>query len=145
MTPGLTVVTAQRTRFIEHLRETANVTASAAVIGVSRQAVYEWREQDAEFALAWADAIEAATDALEAEARRRALHGTEEYLTGKDGLIRDLSGNPVMQRRYSDTLLVQQLRAYRGDRYRDRATVDLNVGDLAALIEEGRKRARGEG
>ena len=134
-----------RALFLEHLRQSANVTASADFALVDRSTVYRWREEDAAFALAWADTLEAATDALEAEARRRAMDGVEEYLTGKDGLIRDSDGRPVMQRRYSDTLMVQLLRAHRPDKFRDRSTVDLNVGDLAALIEEGRKRARGEG
>lgn len=133
-----------RALFLDHLLQSANVTASAEVACLDRSTVYRWREEDAGFALAWANALEAATDALEAEARRRAMDGVEEYLTGKNGLIRDKDGNPVMQRRYSDMLMTQLLRAHRPDKFRDRATVDLNVGDLAALIEEGRKRARSE-
>lgn len=136
---------AERARFIELLSETANVSASAAAIGASRRCVYEWRATDEAFKAMWDEAIEVATDALEAEARRRAYYGTDEYITSKDGLVRDEHGQPVMQKRYSDTLLIRLLTAYRRDRFGDKSQVDLNVSqDLAALIEEGRRRARGE-
>ena len=143
MIQGIELTKEQLTRFITHLRASANVTASARAIGASRRTLYNWRDRDEQFAAEWADALEEATDALEAEARRRAVEGVEEYVTCKDGLVRDEKGNPVMQRRYSDGLLIRQLQAYRPERYRDRATVDVNnTGNLAELIEAGRKRAR---
>ena|SRR5215207_1798964 len=49
--------------FLELLRETANVSASAAWAGISRRAVYKAREKSEEFREAWEDALEEATDA----------------------------------------------------------------------------------
>ncbi len=61
-----TKLTRKRKRtFLEHLRETCNVTESAQLAGVSRTAMYERRAIDPELAKAWDDAVEQATDALE--------------------------------------------------------------------------------
>jgi hypothetical protein len=58
--------------FLSRLAETCNVSESARVAGISRSVAYEWRDADPEFAEAWLDAEEQATDALELEARKRA-------------------------------------------------------------------------
>lgn len=139
-----TRTTGQRARFIEHLALTANVTASCAVAGFDRNAAYRMRDNDPEFAEAWKDALERAVDTLEAEAWRRARDGTEEYITCKDGLVFDQEGRPVMQRKYSDTLMVTLLKAHRPDRFRDRSTVDVNMANLSEAMDEARKRARGQ-
>jgi hypothetical protein len=137
--------TDQRARFLKHLAKTCNVTASAEVAMVNRATVYRWRGEIEAFREAWDDAMEQATDALEAEARRRALEGTPEPLTCKDGLIYGEDGKPVMVLKFSDTLMALLLKAHRPDRFRERSTVDMNVtSDLALKIEEGRRRARGE-
>jgi transposase-like protein len=75
-----------RARFIEYLARTANVTDAARHIGSHRNTLYDWRERDPAFRAAWDEAIEIATDELEQEARRRALHGTDEYLTCRNWL-----------------------------------------------------------
>ncbi len=118
---GYTHIVAQRTKltrqrkrtFLEHLRETSNVTESAQVAGVSRTAMYERRAIDPELAKAWDDAIEQATDALEKEARRRALDGVDRpvYFQGKRvGITKE----------YSDPLLMFMLRGHRPHKYRER-------------------------
>lgn len=102
------------------------------------------KREDEEFAEAWKAAMDQAVDTLEAEAWRRGRDGYDEYVTCKDGLVLDREGKPVLQRRYSDSLLTTLLKAHRPEKYRDRSTVDMNVNtDIAALIDEGRKRARG--
>src|SRR5215204_3858483 len=72
--------------FLEFLRATANVSVSAARVGICRRAVYKAREKSEEFREAWEDALEEATDALEAEARRRAYEGYREpvFYQGKE-------------------------------------------------------------
>lgn len=109
-----TKLTQQRKRtFLEHLRATCNVTESAQIAGVSRTAMYERRAIDPELAKAWDDAVEQATDALEKEARRRALDGVDKpvYFQGKKvDLIKE----------YSDPLLMFMLRGHRPHKYRER-------------------------
>ncbi len=111
-----------RTRFLKELAETCSVRSSAKLAGISRSTAYRARSSDPAFADAWDDAIDDAVDTLEAEARRRALHGSEEpvYHLGKQvGTIR----------RYSDSLLMFLLKAYRPERFRE-----ANLDQLADMI-----------
>ncbi len=68
----------KRQRFLKVLAATCNVTVAARDINVSRTQVYEARKRDVEFATAWDNAIEEGADALELDARRRALEGVKE-------------------------------------------------------------------
>lgn len=89
-----------------------SVTAAAGKIGMTRQALYQAKSADPEFAREWDDAIEAGTDVLEDEAVRRA----------KDG---------------SDTLLIFTLKARRPDKFKDRAQVDSTVTfDRSSLLRD---------
>jgi hypothetical protein len=96
-----------------------NVTRAAEAAGVSRRAPYDWRADDASFAEAWDEALEAACDALEAEARRRAYEGWEEPVYQKGALVGRI-------RKYSDRLLEVLLRAHRPEKYRE--TVRIRSG-----------------
>jgi hypothetical protein len=55
-----------------------SVTHAAKRAGVNRQQFYEWRGMRDDFAAAWEQALQAGTDALEDEARRRAVDGWDE-------------------------------------------------------------------
>jgi len=89
----------KRQKFIEHLSSTGNVTLAAQLAGIGRTVLYEIRNEDAEFAHAWEDALEQSTDRLIEEARRRAYEGVEEpqFYQG------DVCG---YVRKYSDSLLM---------------------------------------
>ncbi|HUC16966.1 MAG TPA: hypothetical protein VMA37_04670 [Acetobacteraceae bacterium] len=106
-----------RARFLKVLAATGNVTLAAVASELPRGSLYHWRERDRNFAAAWAEAIEAATDALEAEARRRAIEGVETTIVQGGRLVRDDEGNPLTIRRYSDSLLALLLRAHRPEKY----------------------------
>lgn len=104
--------------FLNHLALSANVTSSARVAHVERGTVYRWKEQDSVFAEAWAQALEEATDILEAEARRRAVEGIEEPILSGGKILNDpVTGNRLMRRRYSDGLMRFLLRAHRPSRF----------------------------
>ena len=120
----------RRAAFLKALTDTGNVSAAARAARASRSRAYQLKAADPGFAAEWADALETATDALDAEARRRALEGVEtpHFHQGR------VAGTV---RKYSDPLLMFLLRAHRPDRYRDRpaggsdADADLD-DDLAA-------------
>lgn len=103
----------RRAAFLEALSGTGNVSAAARAAGASRSGAYALKAADAGFAAEWADALETAVDALDAEARRRALEGVEvpHFHQGR------VAGTV---RKYSDSLLMFLLRAHRPERYRDR-------------------------
>lgn len=116
----------RRKALISILRETGgNVTKACEIAGIGRSAAYEWREADPEFALEWESAIEAGTDELEEEARRRAFQGVNKpvfYKGEKCGFVKE----------YSDTLLIFLLKGRRPERYRERFDVE---------VKDARKRA----
>lgn len=101
--------------FVDHLSDTCNVSAAARAAGIHRDTAYAHRKADPTFAAGWDSALEIATDALEAEVRRRALKGTVKpiYQGGKRvGKVRE----------YSDTLAIFLLKAHRPDRFRERVS-----------------------
>lgn len=103
----------KRAEFLARLADGESVTAGARFIGLTRQALYQTRGHDAEFAAAWDDAIEQGTDILEDEAIKRA-------------------------RNSSDTLLIFMLKARRPDKFKDRSTVE-HSGEI--LTKEARDAA----
>lgn len=105
----------RRAAFLKALADTGNVSAAARAAKASRSRAYQIKAADPAFAAEWTDALETAIDALDAEARRRALDGVEtpHFHQGR------VAGTV---RKYSDTLLMFLLRAHRPERYRDRPT-----------------------
>jgi hypothetical protein len=109
------------------LEATGNITAAARRAGVDRGTAYRHRQAKPKFHEEWDAALEAATDALVAEARRRALEGWDEpvFFNGQEcGRIR----------RYDSTLLIFLLKAHRPEKYRDNAAVQ-HSGDMTIRIE----------
>ena len=102
---SVTKVTAKERRdwrpgFLTTFRQTGNVLLSCHAAGISRKTAYQTRQRNPAFAAEWAAAEEDATEALEAEARRRAMST-------------------------SDTLLIFLLKARRPAVYRENARVEL--------------------
>lgn len=121
-----------RALFIGTLADSGNVSRAAQAIGINRRTAYRWRRGDAEFRAEWDQAIETAVDALEEEARRRAIEGIEEtqYYRG------EVSG---IVRKYSDALLILLLKAHRPDKFRDRAPIAPAGGGPSEAHAEGAK------
>jgi hypothetical protein len=71
-------IPAAREQFLEYLRQGYPVSTAAALARCGRVTVYGWRQNDPEFAKAWDDAYAAGGDAIEEEARRRAIDGWDE-------------------------------------------------------------------
>jgi hypothetical protein len=105
-----------RATFLGALEASGNVSASARRAGVGRATVYRHRAGEADFRESWDEALEVACDALEAEARRRALDGWDEpvFYEGK------VCGHI---RKYSDALIMFLLKAYR-PQFRDHALTE---------------------
>ena len=87
--------------FLDELTASGNVSGSARAVGVNSTTVYALRAKDADFAAAWEQALEDATDELEQEARRRAVRGVQEPVVYQGQLTpvwkRDASGQPVLE------------------------------------------------
>lgn len=118
---------ARDAKFFKALAAGKPVEKACKLACYGRSTVYEWREQDPEFAKAWDEAVDAAVEAMEAEADRRALEGVDEPVFH--------NGEEVGSRkRYSDTLLIFRLKALRPEKYRER--VDANVRGNITIIKK---------
>ena len=132
----------RKQHFLEVLAKCGNVTAAAAAAGVARCVPYEHRKTDDAFAKAWEEAEEVAADRLEAEAGRRGVEGVEEPVISLGKVVQGADGEPLIIRRYSDTVLLALLRAHRPEKYRERSSVEIDVSDkLWERLEAARQRA----
>ncbi|QDH16793.1 hypothetical protein [Swingsia samuiensis] len=109
----------RKKKFLDLLSRSGNVSESGRKSGVQRSTLYHWREVDKAFAEDWDDALEVATDVLEAEARRRAVEGYDEPIIYGGKLVRDpQTGLPVQKKKYSDGLMTFLLKAHRPARFK---------------------------
>jgi hypothetical protein len=110
------------TAFLTVFADTCSVTKAAAAIGVARQTVYEWRDNDVEFAAAWQRAERLGVEAMKDETKRRAFEGVNEpvfYQGAECGAVR----------KYSDTLAMFLIKAH-DPTYRDSSKLEL-AGQLS--------------
>jgi hypothetical protein len=130
--------------FLAAVANAANIVRAAEIAGIDRDYHYIWRKKDSEYAAAFEIAWKRGTDALEAEAVRRAFEGVAkpifhggkraiDVVQNPDGSVkRDKDGKPVgipaAVREYSDTLLIFLLKgcnpAVFGDRVRQEHSGD---------------------
>lgn len=111
------VTAAQVDKFFAVFAATANVSKASKASKVARSWVYDERDRNESFAARWKEAEEVACDALEEEARRRALKGVIKpiYQQGKRvGQVRE----------FSDTLMITLLKAHRPEKFKDRSSVE---------------------
>ncbi|MBX9858884.1 MAG: hypothetical protein K2Y20_04745 [Sphingomonas sp.] len=103
-------IATRRTKFLKKLAQTANVSLSARHAGISKSALYKYRQKTASFAAAWDDALGEALDALEQAVIERAQHGVEKPVF--------FGGNQIgTVRNYSDALAMFMLKAKRPEVY----------------------------
>lgn len=106
--------------FLASLRKGYTVTHSAEDCGVSHsRRLYELRDADPEFRLAWDEAWQAGNDALIEEARRRAVEGWDEPIAS--------AGKIVGSKRVYDSRLLERLLAARMPAFRNQPQTTLNV------------------
>lgn len=128
------------TDFLASLCEVPNVAEACRRAGVTRQAAYQRRDHDPDFAAAWDDALDQSTDALVGEAYRRAREGVEEpvFYQGEEcGRVR----------RYSDTLAIFLLKSHRPKTYGDRSKVEHSGPEGGAIpisVEAAIEKVYGE-
>lgn len=109
--------------------ETGNITTACQIAEIERSTHYRWMEADEEYALRFRQAEQTAIDALEAEARRRAVEGVVEPVVSAGKHVTDI-------RRYSDTLLIFLLKGARPGKYRDRVDVTIDVTKIAEDVAD---------
>ena len=119
--------------FIEVLRETGNVTLAAQHAGQSRNQVHDVRQRSKHFAAQWDDALEEATDLLEAEAWRRAVIGVDKPVFYKGKVVGST-------KKYSDRLLMFLFEAYNPQMFGDGGKVEQPGATDAGVDRDIEKR-----
>ena len=109
--------------FLRTLAGTANVSLSCKKAKISRVMAYKERRLNPNFATAWQDAIEDAVDALEQEARRRAMGWREAIFDEEGNVVRYIL-------KYSDGLMIALLKAHRPEKYRENFTHEIKASPL---------------
>ena len=129
--------THRQVRFLTALAQTGNPSLACRASTLTRREVNLLRREDSEFALAFQDAMDEATDVLEAEAWRRALEGVAEPLVrGGKPVCDPRTGETMMIRRYSDSLLMLLLRASKPSKFSPRLEVASRRADTTEIIRE---------
>lgn len=99
--------------FLEIYANSGHASMACRAVGIGRTTEWLWRKRDAQFAALREQAQAMAVEALEDEARRRAIDGTLEPVFAGGRLCGSI-------RRYSDSLLIFLLKAAKPEVYRDR-------------------------
>jgi hypothetical protein len=101
----------KRAAFLAAFAECGNIKLAAKLAECDRSMHYHWLE-DPDYERAFAAAKAEACDSLEAEARRRAMDGTERRIYHRGVQLDTI-------REYSDTLLIFLMKGAMPDKYRD--------------------------
>lgn len=119
-------------------------TKAAKAAGLSPSEPYHWLKEEGmhgdEYRARLAKAEKEAEDALEAEARRRAVDGLKRFKFFQgEPIIDPDTRQPYYELEYSDTLLIFLLKGINPEKYRDRQSVDMNskieVKDVTVAID----------
>lgn len=95
----------------------------AQALGIVPATIRFWRQQDVDFDQMCVDAESMVTDQIEREAIRRAVRGVLEPVVF-EGTVVMVGGEPLMRRRYSDSLLSFLLKGRRSEVYGDKSKVE---------------------
>lgn len=119
--PDLTNLTPEKRRelFLAQLRKEPNITVAARKAGWSRGYVYQLRDEDPDFFVAWQEALDESVDLAESEVHRRAFKGTLKPVYHGGLWVGGI-------REYSDTLAIFLLKAHRPEKYRENLRHELS-------------------
>ena len=112
------------------IRETGSIPQSCTRIGITVRELTRLRKDSINVDENVADAVEFAADALEVEARRRAVDGVEEPVFYQGDEVATVT-------KFSDGLLRDLLKANNPEKFRER--VDLNHSGNVSVVVNGYK------
>ena len=121
--------------FLAVLEKTGIVSDAAKAAGVSSATVYLTRKTDADFEAAWDVALEVAVDAMELEARRRAVDGVTRHIYHQGNVVGE-------EQVYSDGLLQFLLKGRRRNVFGDKTEVTGDGGGPLKFMDETKKISR---
>ncbi|GMW00524.1 MAG: hypothetical protein AMXMBFR84_16610 [Candidatus Hydrogenedentota bacterium] len=108
----ITFTLSKREVFLVHIQSGATIEMAAKAVGISRQAAYDLKRKCERFSQDWDEAYEVGTEAMEAEAYRRAVHGVKKPIWRGKKIVDYYT-------KYSDSLLIFLLKARKPSMYRE--------------------------
>jgi hypothetical protein len=141
--------TRRRTRFLNHLAESCNVSAAARLAGVDRNSAYDLKDRDPTFARAWRRALERAHGELGLHLMAVSKNGsvrTETFIdgeTGKTKQIKFIHSYPLTVALRLFLAHQAEVEAFRRASEADAADDDVDAR-LAARLDAFRARLLGE-
>lgn len=131
-----------RTRFLDHLAESSNVTRSAEHAGIDISRVYRLRRAQPEFARAWQVALAEGYSHLEMEVLRRLREG--DFKTS-DGEKFDFANAIRLLAAHRDTAVNNQSRTREVSAAEVRASIDKKIEEIRRRIARDKQREQGVG
>lgn len=117
----------KQAEFLECLARGDTVVHAAALTAIPRAYWYEERKISTAFAAEWDTAIEAGTEQIEQELKRRAVDGYDEPVWYK--------GDEVgVVRKFSDTLLMFMLKGRNPAKYRENTSIE-HSGEIGQRVQ----------
>lgn len=121
--------------FLDALESTGIVSDACKAAGISTATAYNTRKGDADFEAAWDVALEVAVDAMETEARRRAVDGITRAIYHKGQVVGE-------EQVYSDGLLQFLLKGRRRSVFGDKTELTGKDGEPLKFMDETKKASR---
>ncbi len=119
---------AQKSEIIDRIYSEKGIPGSADKCGVSLRHVMEDMDEDDEFRLAVEKALVHLTAVGEQELMRRAIDGVESVVTSQGRIVKIADENgmevPLVERKYSDTLLAQFMKSRSEGVYGDKLKIE---------------------
>jgi hypothetical protein len=120
----------RKKRYLLKLQETGNKSQARRWADVaSDETIKRWQQEDRVFARDCQQALDDAAAAIDAEIRRRGMEGVDELLVTPKGVVLGKDGNPVKQKKYSDSLLLAHAKAHLPHLYGDKHRVEMTGRD----------------
>jgi hypothetical protein len=112
----------RKRQFLQHYLRNGSFNLAALHVGVTGPAVRKWAKKDPLFAECFTSVKEAFAERLEQEADHRGAWGVKvlRYYMGRPLMDPRTNGKPLIEREYSDQLLMFRLKALKPEMYRDR-------------------------
>lgn len=144
---------AQKSEIVDRIYTSRGVPAAAEKCEVPLRHVMEDIDDDPEFGLAVERALKHLTAVGEQELMRRAIDGTESVVTSQGRIVEIVDPetglkSPLIERKYSDTLLSQFMKSRNETAYGDKLKLDVkHSGHIAVPVisQEDLMRALMEG
>lgn len=145
---------AQKAEIIDRIYTEEGLPSACKKCDQPLRLVMDAMDEDSDFADGVNQALSRLTALGEQELFRRAVHGTESYVTSQGRLVRipdpDLPGNtvPLIERKYSDALLTTFMKSRARETYGDKVEVHhrhsghiavpvISAADLMRALESG--------